>query len=222
MFYLNISTKGWFAGRDREIGPSSHCRFAYTLIWRNIIWSNETSISPGCSCGYYYYYWWENNLLIFMIQPNHREGRTTSSKQLNAGVQYNGGLLPDIILLTLCDYIGEAFRYHEEFLSLEPTFPPVWIFWQLFPWGWMLLDLTNINTNTPPVISTCPLHNNSGCGKERRILIGPWWPAKAALVLNYLDVYWPCAGGLSAVNAIGTQLRDPINLGLTRWRMAVS
>ena len=27
---------------------------------------------------------------------------------------------------------------------------------------------------------------------------------------------------LSAVNAIGTQLRDPINPGLTRWRMAVS
>ena len=27
---------------------------------------------------------------------------------------------------------------------------------------------------------------------------------------------------LSAVNAIGTQLRDPINSGLTRWRMAVS
>ena len=24
------------------------------------------------------------------------------------------------------------------------------------------------------------------------------------------------------VNAIGTQLRDPINSGLTRWRMAVS
>ena len=39
---------------------------------------------------------------------------------------------------------------------------------------------------------------------------------------NYLEVYWPCAGGLSAVNAIGTQLRDPINSGLTRWRMAVS
>ena len=29
-----------------------------------------------------------------------------------------------------------------------------------------------------------------------------------------------CAGGLSAVNDIGTQLRDPINSGLTRcvWR----
>ena len=26
----------------------------------------------------------------------------------------------------------------------------------------------------PPVFSTCPLHTNSGCGKERRILIGPW------------------------------------------------
>ena len=25
-----------------------------------------------------------------------------------------------------------------------------------------------------PVLSTCPLHTNSGCGKERRILFGPW------------------------------------------------
>ena len=40
---------------------------------------------------------------------------------------------------------------------------------------------------------------------------------KAALVRNYLEVYWPCAGGLSAVNAIDTLMRDPINLGLTRW-----
>ena len=38
---------------------------------------------------------------------------------------------------------------------------------------------------------------------------------------NYLEDYWPCAGGLSAVNAIGTQLHEPINSGLTRWRMAV-
>ena len=45
---------------------------------------------------------------------------------------------------------------------------------------------------------------------------------KATLVRNYLEVYWPCAGGLSAGNAIGTQLRDPINSGLTRWRLAVS
>ena len=26
---------------------------------------------------------------------------------------------------------------------------------------------------TLPLLSTCPLHTNSGCGKERRILIGP-------------------------------------------------
>ena len=38
---------------------------------------------------------------------------------------------------------------------------------------------------------------------------------------NYLEVYWPFAGGLLAVNAIGTQMRDPINSGLTRWRVAV-
>ena len=45
---------------------------------------------------------------------------------------------------------------------------------------------------------------------------------KATLVRNYLliEVYWPCAGGLSAVNAIGAQLRDPINSGVTRWRLA--
>ena len=39
--------------------------------------------------------------------------------------------------------------------------------------------------------------------------------------LNYLEDYWPSAGGLSAVNVIGTKLRDPINSGLTRWRMAL-
>ena len=25
-----------------------------------------------------------------------------------------------------------------------------------------------------PVLSTCPIHSDSGCGKERRILISPW------------------------------------------------
>ena len=46
---------------------------------------------------------------------------------------------------------------------------------------------------------------------------------KATLVRNYLliEVYWPCTGGLSAVNAIGAQLRDPINSELTQWRLAV-
>ena len=51
-----------------------------------------------------------------------------------------------------------------------------------------------------------------GVGKRGQAYIN-WsmvaWPAKAASVRNYLEVYWPCAGGLSAVNAIGTRLRDP-------------
>ena len=83
-------------------------------------------------------------------------------------------------------------------------------------------QLRTDDVHWPLVLSACPLHTNSGCGKERRILIGPWRPAKEALVRNYLEIYWPCAGGPSAVNAIGTQLRDRINSGLTRWRMAVS
>ena len=88
-------------------------------------------------------------------------------------------------------------------------------------WVWYRIRQVLMNREcTTPVLSACPLHTDSGCGKERRILIGPWWPAKAALVRNYLEVYWPCAGGLSAaVNAIGTQLREPINLGLARWRI---
>ena len=45
---------------------------------------------------------------------------------------------------------------------------------------------------------------------------------KATLVRNYLfiEVYWPCAGGLSAVNANGAQMRDPINSELAQWRLA--
>ena len=34
---------------------------------------------------------------------------------------------------------------------------------------------------------------------------------------SYLEDYWPCASGLSAVNAIGMHLCDPINSGLCRW-----
>ena len=41
------------------------------------------------------------------------------------------------------------------------------------------------------------------------------------LYVMTIHTYWPCGGGLSAMNAIGTQLHDPINTGLTRWRMAV-
>ena len=33
---------------------------------------------------------------------------------------------------------------------------------------------SRVSFNGLAVLSTCPLHTNSGCGKERRILIGPW------------------------------------------------
>ena len=69
--------------------------------------------------------------------------------------------------------------------------------------------------------NTCSLHANGRCGKgeaHKKVVHGD---AKAAPVWNYLEVYWPCAGGLSAVSAIGTQLRDPLNSGLTRWRLTV-
>ena len=42
---------------------------------------------------------------------------------INVSVPYNGGFLPEIILLTLCDRIGEPFQYHVELLSFQPMFP---------------------------------------------------------------------------------------------------
>ena len=44
---------------------------------------------------------------------------------IDVSAQYNGGLLPDVILLALlCDYVGEPFKYNVELLSLQPIFPP--------------------------------------------------------------------------------------------------
>ena len=43
---------------------------------------------------------------------------------INVSVKCNGGFLPEIILLTLCDYVEELFLYHVEFFSLQPMFPP--------------------------------------------------------------------------------------------------
>ena len=61
-----------------------------------------------------------------------------------------------------------------------------------------------------------------GVGKERRTLIGPWWPAKAAPVTGTaLRATGPVPmDSWYVVDAIGTQLRDPINSGLARDGMA--
>ena len=42
---------------------------------------------------------------------------------INVSVQYNGGFLPDILLVILCDYIVKPFEYLEEYLSLQPMLP---------------------------------------------------------------------------------------------------
>ena len=44
---------------------------------------------------------------------------------IDVTVQYNGGLLPDIILLTLCYYHrGTRLNAIKKFLSLQPMIPP--------------------------------------------------------------------------------------------------
>ena len=45
---------------------------------------------------------------------------------INVNVQYNGGLLSDIILLTLAmlSASGNLFKCHEEILYLQPLIPP--------------------------------------------------------------------------------------------------
>ena len=60
----------------------------------------------------------------------------------------------------------------------------------------------------------------AGARKKCRILDVSWMGHTR--YSSCLEESSPCAGGLSAVNAIGTQLRDPIKSGLTRWRLMVA
>ena len=53
--------------------------------------------------------------------------------------------------------------------------------------------------------------------KERRTLLVHGYQQNGSThYWNYLEAYWPCAGGLSAVNAIDTQLCGHMNSGLTQ------
>ena len=55
---------------------------------------------------------------------------------INVSVQYNGRLLPDIMLLTQCSLpSGNPFKCHEELLSLQPMIPPNKRF-DIFPSVW--------------------------------------------------------------------------------------
>ena len=51
--------------------------------------------------------------------------------------------------------------------------------------------------------------------KERCTKISPgWYLKRQPRYLNNLEEYWPCTGGLSALNTIGAQLRELISSGL--------
>ena len=62
-----------------------------------------------------------------------------------------------------------------------------------------------------------------GVGKERRAhkLVHGDLQNGSTSYCNYLEDYWPCAGGFSTLNAIGTKVRDLINSGLTRRCMVI-
>ena len=67
-----------------------------------------------------------------------------------------------------------------------------------------------------------PTFSNSGCEKRGVHMNWSMVMQRQHPLLNYVHDHWPCASGLSAVNAIGAQLRDAINSGMTQWRMAVN
>ena len=52
------------------------------------------------------------------------------------------------------------------------------------------------------ILSSCPLHTNSECRKIEAHINWPMVTCKGSTrYWNYLEDYWPCAGGVSAVNA---------------------
>ena len=65
---------------------------------------------------------------------------------------------------------------------------------------------------TPPVLSTCSFHTNSGCGKERRMFIDPD---------GDLPRQHPFGTTVRFSGPVPADSRDPMNSGLTRWRMVV-
>ena len=66
---------------------------------------------------------------------------------INVNVQYNGGLLPDIILSTQCYYEyhrGNSFICHEDILSLQPHMIPPKRF-DISPPDWGMLRTSTVD-----------------------------------------------------------------------------
>ena len=90
--------------------------YIITIILSNYyILTLLTLFLVGFGCGMYY-----NVSFLFLLFLWCR------CMAINVSVQYNGGLLPDIILLTQCYYHRgtNPFKCHEDVLSLQPLIPP--------------------------------------------------------------------------------------------------
>ena len=112
---------------------------------------------------------------VWMLARNELVGHTPASRQSEA--QNATKVLTQCLLPS-----GNPFKCHVEVLYLQPMIPPK-RFDIFSPLDWGMLKrsrcvqvfLEKKATNKcSTFFSTRPLHTNSGCGKERRILIGPW------------------------------------------------
>ena len=65
-----------------------------------------------------------------------------------------------------------------------------------------------------PVLSKCPLHTNGGCGKREAHINWSMGTCQGSTrYWNYLEVYWPCAGGLIGSERHRYAIARPDKLG---------
>ena len=126
---------------------------------------------------------------------------------INVNVQYNGGFLPDIILWTQCYlHRGTCLNAMKWFCICSLLIPPkrfdisspitggcsegLGVVWFFFKQTVVPLQVTMDQNNfisfmiillllhyTFSMPTSHHQYNSGWCRKERRILIGPWWPA---------------------------------------------
>ena len=79
------------------------------------------------------------------------------------------------------------------------------------------LSSLQLSREVMPTDAFTGVHLMVDVGNERRTLwVHGHLQNGSTRYWNCLEAYWPCAGGLSAVNAIDTQVCGQINSGLTR------
>ena len=108
---------------------------------------------------------------------------------IDVSVQYNGGFLPEMILLTLCDYIGEPFPYHVEFFvhtANVPTYGKPFDFSAgLAAFRFFLKQLDFVHH---PLVFLCKKADNSA-GHIQRRKEGHFWHGDEHF-LCFIHVFW--------------------------------